>query len=138
MALPILVVMLIQLPTSLETRVIEPRDATVSLVGRPCGDSEAKVLATVPTTPSDPTAPLRSEPFQCGPRCRVGIRVNKGAAAVDSIVVASSVAYDRGRVVTTVSPSLPMSVWQKCNGELIITATLPKLDRPFRAVFYFV
>lgn len=67
MALPILVVMLIQLPTSLETRVIEPRDATVSLVGRPCGDSEAKVLATVPTTPIDTTAPLRSEPFQCGP-----------------------------------------------------------------------
>lgn len=138
MAFPIVLVMLLQLPASLESRVIEPRDAPVSLVGLPCGDAGAKVLATLPTTPGDTTAPLRSEAFQCGPNCRVGIRVNKGAAAVDSIVVASSVAYDRGRVVTTVSPSLPTSVWRKCNGESIYTASLPKLDWKFRAVFYFV
>lgn len=139
MGLPILMLMLLQAPAPVETRVIEPRDAPVSLVGLPCGEANKKMLATKPTVYGDETSPLQSEPFLCSLDCRVGIRVKQGLA-VDSILVATASAHDRGRILAAVTPWINPATQRSCSDEpvLEVSSVAKHIDWPLRAAFYFV
>jgi hypothetical protein len=128
--------MLLQLPAPVETRVIEPRNAPVSLVGLPCGTAAEKRVATQPIDADDTESPLQSKPFQCGLKCRVGIRMKK--SAVVSVVVAAAVAHDRGRLAAAAGPRFTPSQEHSCSGEFVVEAVAPKTGWPVKAAFFYV
>jgi hypothetical protein len=136
MGFAILMLTLQTAATPLAARVVEPPQAPVSLVGLPCGNSDDKRLAIEPAG-QGPGPNLQSQTFQCELNCRVGFRVRAGAN-VDSIIVATAAAYDRGRVVVGASPWLKLSSLRSCGEETYVDAVVPNTGWPLHGAYFWV
>lgn len=122
---------------AIETRVVEPRDAPVSLVGLPCGDQNLKLRAEAPAHERAAHKFLETKPFACKRHCAVGVRIKEGVS-VTSFTIATATAYDRRRVTTTISPALTMATLQSCNGESYAVGVMSNVRWPASAGALFV
>jgi len=118
-----------------DTRVVETREAPISLVGLPCGNETDKLLAEEPVDDAAHDV-LGSQPFACDKDCYVGVRVKKGLR-IATFKIATATAHDRGRVTSTISPFITPSALRSCNGESVAVAELTKIKWPvFGTVVY--
>lgn len=138
MGLQLILLMMLQLPPvgSVETRIVESPKVPVSLVGLPCGEREARVVARNIETQDSDDSLIESEPFRCEFDCAVGIRVN-GSARVKSIRIGMYVVYDRSRSASFFGPPLLASK-ESCNNEQVYRVLVPKLEWPLDKSFIFV
>ena len=110
-----------------ETRIIQPPAALVLLVGQPCDEPAAKLIATLPLEQLAGQKPghewLSSQPFACPRDCTVGVRVKNGAQLV-SFTIGTASAHGKGRLASSTSPPLFPARLKTCNGESIADAVM--------------
>jgi hypothetical protein len=118
-----------QAPTQpIQTRVVEAPESPVTLVGMPCGEVKKQVRVEA----ASESNLLESKPFTCGRDCAVGIKVKSGQR-LSSVVIATGLAHDKGRITSAVSPALDVAKLQSCNGDAYFVTAGSKIEWPVTA-----